>query len=253
LVILEIKPTWKKKVSMLDIDFRRVDAVAILDLAGSIDIDSANFIEMVGWCLINGYRDILCNFENVNLIDYAGLSVLAIANKDVVNHKGRIKFVNVPAHVRKLLCLVGLDTFFEIYEDEDLAIKCFEEDRAISEIKKMHLRRRFKRLPLSINIEFKGKSKDEEFNQGKVLNISAVGLLVFAEKSYPLGEMLDIKLTLLPKPGPIELDAKVVWLVQKELQPQIYPGMGLEFYNLDSLTQKKIIEFVERNLPLSCT
>jgi hypothetical protein len=42
-------------------------------------------------------------------------------------------------------------------------------------------------------------------------------------------------------------------LVQKELQPQIYPGMGLEFYNLDSHKQQEIVEFVDRNLPLSYT
>jgi anti-anti-sigma factor len=238
---------------MLQIEFRRVGNIAVLDLTGSIDIDSANLIEMVGWCLINGYKDVLCNLENVNLIDYSGLSVLAITHKDVVNHEGRIKFVHVPAHVRKLLCMVCLDHLFEIFEDEDLAVKSFEEDRVISEIKKMHLRRRFKRLPLAIDIEFRLKGKDEEFSQGKVLNISAVGLMVFAENCYPLGEILDIRMTLLPKPGLIELDAKVVWLVQKELQPQIYPGMGLEFYNLDNETQKKILEFVERNLPLSCT
>ncbi|MBI4707986.1 MAG: PilZ domain-containing protein, partial [Candidatus Omnitrophica bacterium] len=91
------------------------------------------------------------------------------------------------------------------------------------------------------------------FSEGKVLNISAVGLLVFADKTYPLGEILNIKLSLLPKPGQIEFDAKVVWLVERELQPQIYPGMGLEFYQIDTETQKKIVEFVERNLPLGST
>jgi len=238
---------------MLEIEFKKVDSVAILDLTGSIDIDAANFVEMVGWCLTNGYKDILCNFENVNLVDYAGLSVLAIAYKDVLNHNGRIKFVNVAAHIEKIFCLVYLDRVFEIYADEELAIRSFEEDRVISKIQKKPLRRRFKRLPLDIDIEFKLKTKDEQFNLGKVLNISAVGLLVFSEKTYPLGEILKIRLSLLPKPGFIELEAKVVWLVQKEIQPQIYPGMGLEFYNMDSETQKKIIEFVDRNLPLSYT
>ena len=238
---------------MLNIGFRRNDAVAILDLSGTIDIDSANLVEMVGWCLNNGYKDILCNFADVNLIDYAGLSVLAITYKDVVNHKGRIKFSNIPPHIEKIFCFVYLDRVFEIYATEEIAIKSFHEDEVISEIQKMQLRRRFKRLPLDIDIELKAKTKEGKFNRGKILNISAVGLLVFVEKVYSLGEILDIKLSLLPKPGLIELDAKVVWLVQKELQPQIYPGMGLEFYNLNSKMQQEIIGFVNRNLPLSCT
>jgi anti-sigma B factor antagonist len=238
---------------MLEIDFRRFKSIAILDLSGSIDIDCANFIEMVAWCLGNGYKDVLCNFDNVNLVDYAGLSVLAIAYKDVTNHKGRIKLVHVAAHIQKVFCMVGLDRVFEIYQDEEFALRTFEEDRIISEIQKKQLRRRFQRLPLDIGIEFKSKEKADKYSEGKVLNISGVGLLVFAEKVYPLGEILDIRLSLLPKPGLLELEAKVVWLVEKEIQPQIYPGMGLEFYNIDSQMQKKIIEFVDRNLPLSCS
>lgn len=250
---------------MLEIEIRIAGTIAILDLTGNIDIDAANFIEKIGWCLENNYREIICNFESVEIVDYAGLSVLAIAYKDVINHKGRMKFLSVAAHIKKVFNLVCLDRVFDIYDDEKHAIKSFEEDTAISAIQKKQLRRRFKRLPLDINIEFKSKAKtpglkgeagappsaaEEKFYRGKVLNLSAVGLLVFADKVYPLGEILRIRLLLSPKPGVVELDAKVVWLVQKELQPQIYPGMGLEFYQIDNKAQKNIVDFVERNLPL---
>lgn len=237
---------------MLEISLRRAEAVLILDLAGDIDVDSSNLIEKIGWCLAQEYTDIICNFENVNLLNYTGLSVLTVAYKNVLNHKGRISFVRVPAHIRKIFAMVGLDVVFEIYEDEETALRCFQEDRIISGIQRMHLRRRFKRLPIDIEIEFKAKG-EEKFNEGKVLNISAVGILMFAEKTYPLGELLDIRLKLLPKPGLLALTARVVWLVQKEIQPQIYPGMGIEFYDTDSETQQTIVTFVERNLPLSST
>ncbi len=235
---------------MLNISLRRIKLVVVLDLSGSIDIDSSNLIEVVAGCLEKGYLDLLCNFENVNLLDYAGLSVLSIAYKNVLNHKSRVKFVNIPAHIRKIFLLVGLEMVFEIYEDEEFALRSFEEDRIIAEIQKKQLRRRFKRLPVDIDIEFKSRFKEEQFNPGKVLNISAVGVLVFAEKTYPLGEILKIRILLSPAPGLLELETKVIWVVQKELQPQIYPGMGLEFYHTESETQKKIVEFVDRNLPL---
>lgn len=237
---------------MLEINMRRLNTVAILDLSGSIDIDCANLIEMVGWCLANNYKDILCNFESVNMVDYAGLSVLAIAHKDVANNKGRLKFFGVASHIRNLFCLVYLDRVFEIYQDEELALRSFAEDRAIQEIQRLTLRRRFKRLALDMDVEFKPVSKSEQFSKGKVLNISAVGLLVFAQKTYPLGEILKVRVSLAPEPVKVELEVKVVWLIQKDIQPQIYPGMGLEFYNLDVETQGKIVEFVNRNLPLSC-
>jgi len=234
---------------MLEIQLRRIKTIAVFDLSGSVDIDSSNFVEKVGWCLENGYRDLLCNFESVNTVDYAGLSAIAIAYKNVINHKGRMKFVNLPVHIKKVFSLVCLDRVFEIYDDEESALRSFEEDGIISEIQKKQLRRRFKRLPLDIDIEFKSK-KENEFHRGKVLNLSGVGMLVFVDKVYPLGEILDIRLSLKPSPGPVELSARVSWLVDKRIQPQIYPGMGLEFYHIDSQIQEKIVEFVERNLSL---
>lgn len=236
---------------MLEINLRKVNNVAILDLSGSIDINAAGLIESVGWCLENGYRDILCNFENVNLLDYTGLSVIAVAHRDAYNHKARIKLVNVSAHVKKMFGLVCLDRVFEIYEDEDFALRTFKEDRVIAEIQKKPLRRRFKRLPLDMQVEFKAKH-ESSYLSGKVLNLSAVGVLIFCQHSYPLGEIVELKLTLNPQPGELKVEGKVVWLVEKELQPQIYPAMGLEFYNLSARAQKNIIDFVERNLPLNC-
>ncbi|MDD5668677.1 MAG: PilZ domain-containing protein [Candidatus Omnitrophica bacterium] len=235
---------------MLEINFKRVGAIAVLDLAGTIDLDSSNFIETVGWCLENGYTDILCNFESVNLVDYSGLSVLAISYRNVLNHKGRLKLVFVPPHIRKIFTMVCMDRVFEIYDDENFALRSFEEDKVISEIKKKQLRRRFKRLFLDINIEFRPLGSKSEFIKGKILNISAVGILIFAGKQFPLGELLDLRLDLSPQPGHLEIEGKVVWHVQKEIQPHIYPGMGVEFYHLTGLTQQKILEFVERNLPL---
>jgi len=240
-------------MSMLEINFKRVKGVGVLDLAGSLDINSSNLVEKVGWALENGYKDIACDFEDVEMIDYAGMSALAIAFKNVINHGGRMKFAAVAVHIRKVFNLVCLDKVFELYDDLDTALRSFEDDTVIAEIKKKQLRRRFKRLPLDIGIEFKSK-RESEFHQGKILNISGVGMLVFAEKkTYHLGEILDVRLTLRPAPGLLEIETVVVWLVEKNIQPQIYPAMGLEFYHLDTLTQEKIVEFVERNQALDAT
>jgi anti-anti-sigma factor len=237
---------------MLEISMRRVKTIAVLDLSGDINIDSSNLVEKVGWCLENGYHSILCNFESITSVDFTGLSALGLAYKNCVNHSAGMKLVNVPLHIRKNFELVCLDRVFEFFNDEMTAIKSFEEDQAISEIKKKQLRRRFKRLPLDIGVELKAKGEGG-YHTAKVLNISAVGMLIFIEKAYPLGTILDLRVSLKPVADSLLLEAEVVWLVDKKIQPQIYPGMGLEFYHLDQLTQEQIVRFVERNLPLdSC-
>ena len=234
---------------MLEIKTRRVKVIMILELSGTIDIDSANLIERVGTTIQDGYRDIICDFSEVNLIDYSGLSALALAYKNVTNHKGRMAFVKVPQHVMKTFSLVCLDKVFEIYADEQTALKKMEESTSLTDIQKKQLRRRFKRLPLDIDIQFRS-SREKEFHHGKVLNLSAIGLLVFAKDTYHIGEILEVTLSLLPIAQVIQVKAKVVWLLQKEIQPQLYPGMGLEFYHIDCATQGKVLQFVERNMPL---
>ena len=234
---------------MLEIKSRRVKSVMILVLSGTIDIDSANLVERVGTIIQDGYRDIICDLSEVNLIDYSGLSALALAYKNVANHKGRMAFVNVPQHVMKTFSLVCLDKVFEIYEDEHTALKKLEEFTSLSDIQKKQLRRRFKRLHMDIDIQFRS-SREKDFRHGKVLNLSAIGFLVFARDAYNIGEILDVTLSLLPVAQVIQVKAKVVWLVQKDIQPQLYPGMGLEFYHIDSATQGKVLQFVERNMPL---
>lgn len=233
----------------MNINIREKEGVAILDLEGNIDINASDFIETVGWVLVNKARDILCNFENVNLIDYVGVSVIAVAYKNVLNQKGRLKIYAVPSHVAKLFAIVGLDRVFDYYETEEEALKSFKEERTFSEILKKQLRRRFKRVPIQIPLEYKQKiSTQDNFWRGKVLNLSAIGAFAIAEKIFPIGELLTARMYLMPKPGVIEVDAKVVWVADEEIQPLESPAMGLEFYAIPAEMQEKIIGFVEKHL-----
>src|SRR3989338_9138562 len=116
---------------MMEIKARQKNGVTILDLGGRIDVDSANLVEVVGQCVRDGYNDVLLNFEEVEFIDYMGVSVIVIAYKEVVNSHGRMKFVNVPSHLRAMLSVGGLDRVIEIYMTEDLAVNSFKEDKVI--------------------------------------------------------------------------------------------------------------------------
>jgi stage II sporulation protein AA (anti-sigma F factor antagonist) len=234
---------------MMEIKARQNGGIVILDLDGRIDIDSANFVEAVGQCVRDGYLDILCNFEEVDFIDYLGISVIVVAYKEVVNAHGRMRLANVPVHLKGIFSVTGLDKIIEIFASEALAINSFTEDKIIEKIKKMQLRRRFKRLPIGIKIELKDKyDKRPVCLKVDVLNLSAVGAFIYGCEKFKLGDELTLKLKLPPKNEEIELDAKVVWLPDKQLQNQIQPGMGVEFHNISAPVQQKLIEFIERNL-----
>lgn len=238
----------------MDIKARRRENVIILDLCGSIDVNSANLVEVIGQCIRDGYKDILCNLEGVEFIDYMGVSVVVIAYKEVINSQGRMKLVNIPAHLKGVFSVSGLDRVIEIYASEDLAVNSFSEDKIIEKIKKMQLRRRFKRLPIDIKIELKAKySKDAQCLKVDILNLSAVGAFIFGCDKFKLNDELILKIKLLPKPEEILFEAKVVWLPDKQIQPHFYPGMGVEFTNMNASVQHKLIEFIERNLSFMST
>lgn len=234
---------------MIEIRARQKNNVIILDVDGRIDVDSANLVEVVGQCIRDGYNDILLNLEEVEFIDYMGVSVIVIAYKEVMNNRGRMKFVNVPSHLKGVLSVAGLDRVIESYMTEDHAINSFKEDKAIENIKKMQLRRRFKRLPIDIKIELRAKyNKGPVCHKVAILNLSAIGAFISGCDKFKLGEEVVLKLKLPPKNEEIELDAKVVWLPDKQIQLHFYPGIGVEFYNISTPAQQKLLEFIERNL-----
>jgi len=234
---------------MLGIKVRQKNGIVILDLEGSIDVNSANLVEAVGQCIRDGYTDILCNFEEVEMVDYMGVSVIVIAYKEIANNNGRIRFMNMPAHLKNVFVVSGMDRVIETYATEDLALISFKEDKVIEEIKKMQLRRRFKRLPIDLKIELKSQSAGAPACLNvEIINLSAVGAFIFGCNKFKLGDEVTLKMKLPPKQEEMELAAKVVWIPEKQVQPHAYPGVGVEFYGLSTQQQQRIVDFIERNL-----
>jgi len=235
----------------MEIKIRQINGVIVLDLSERIDVDSANLVEVVGQCVHDGYKDILCNLEEVDFIDYMGTSVIVIAYKEIVNNQGRMKFCNVPVAIKNIFCIAGLDRVIEMYASEEQALNSFKEDKIIEDIKKMQLRRRFKRLPIDIKVELKSKHERPPIClKLDLLNLSGVGAFIFGCDKFRLGDEVILKVKLPPKSKELELEAKVVWIPDKQVQPHSYPGMGIEFVNLPLNTQQELVEFIERNLSL---
>ncbi len=233
---------------------RKKQDVIILDLSGRIDVDSANFVEAVGQCVHEGYPDVLCNFEDVESIDYMGISVIVIAYKEVINNGGRMRFFNVPSHLKGPLSVAGLDRTIETFASEEAALNSFREDAIIENIKKMQLRRRFKRLPLDIKIEIRPRSPENAAACSvEMLNLSAVGCFLFGCGKFKLGDEVMVRLRLPPDTGELNLAAKVVWVTDKQVQRPFHPGLGLSFEDISSGDQQKIVAFIDRNLSFMST
>ncbi|MDD5018842.1 MAG: STAS domain-containing protein [Candidatus Babeliales bacterium] len=233
----------------MEIRARQKKDVIILELAGRIDMDAANFVEAIGQCLRDGFTDILCRFEQVDTIDYMGISALVLAYKEVTNNNGRMKFCDVPIHVKNVMTVAGLDRVIDIYLTEEAAMDAFSQDQVIENIQKLQLRRRFKRLPVDIKIELRPKyQKNPVCHKAEIVNLSGIGAYIFGCQQFRLGDEFVLTMQLSHKEEPLRLDVKVVWLPDKHIQPHLYPGIGVEFHNISQSAQQRILEFIDKNL-----
>lgn len=229
----------------MSIRIRETGDVSILDIDGRIDINSSDLIEMVGWLVNSGKLRLILNLENTANVDYNGISILAIAYKNVINHKGKLKFANVPMSVLELLKVVKLETVFEIYADEDAAVNSFNEE----DVDKLHLRRKFPRLDIHLTVKYRivGNQKKPKTFEGQVMNLSAAGLYIYTPYTFPINSMLDLELSVPGMAKPLEASGKVSWLADKEIQPHAYPGMGVSFIHLNTEKERAVVDFIEKN------
>ena len=226
--------------------FRESGNITILDIEGDININSSDIIESVGYLLNSGKSNFIFNLRDVNLVDYSGLSVLAIAYKSVLNHKGKARFINVPAQVMELFRMVKLEGVFETYADEESAIRSFYEESA----EMAHLRRRFKRLDMHLKVKYwvVGSQKRPKIFEGEVVNMSAAGLCIFSKYTFPVNSQLEMELIHHGEIRFLDATARVIWIPDKELQPHFYPGMGVAFVHLSQENEKLIIDFIDKNI-----
>lgn len=187
--------------------------------------------------------------QGINFIDYIGVTVLAIIYKNVSNHKGEIKFCSVPHRIKKIFSIVGLNRVLQCYNLEEAALNSFREDKNIAKIPDKKLRRKFDRIPFNNSLEYKLKfSHQNVFYKAKIVNLSAIGMFVMGEKLFSVGEILLVKMYLLPQPDIVEVEAKIIWVSADNINLIEYSAMGIEFCNLSSEKQRIIIAFVDKKL-----
>ena len=113
-------------------------------------------------------------------------------------------------------------------------------------------RRRFIRLDLDMPIVYR-LTKDlhhkvgESLYSGRMANLSGAGLFIRSIQLLPLGSEVSLEIIFEKGQDPRQFQGIVMWLADKSLQPELYPGMGVAFTNLPSSTQETVIEYIEKH------
>jgi anti-sigma B factor antagonist len=106
---------------------RTVDGVEIISLQGKITIGSGDsqLREVITNALNAGHTNLLLDMSGVTTIDSSGIGELVGSYTTVTNRGGKLKLLHLPAKLNELLHVTQLITVFEVYENEQEAVKSF--------------------------------------------------------------------------------------------------------------------------------
>ena len=116
----------------MKISTRLVGDVTIVDISGRIVLgeESAALRKLVSELLSNGHKKILFDLADVDYIDSSGLGLLVSAFTTVRKEHGQLKLLNVAKNIHDLMQMTKLYTVFDIVDDEEAAVKSFEQSAA---------------------------------------------------------------------------------------------------------------------------
>jgi anti-sigma B factor antagonist len=111
----------------MNVNVRKVGDVTILDLKGKITIGSGDVVlrNSVQEVMNSGATKVLINMRDVSTIDSSGIGELVSAYTTATNRGAKLKLFNLPAKVTDILTITQLITVFDVFDNEDEAVRSF--------------------------------------------------------------------------------------------------------------------------------
>ena len=106
---------------------RQTGPISIVDLRGPVSLGDTSLLlrRTIHELLESGRTQIILNFQEVTLIDSAGIGELAGAYQPLKSRGAKLKLLNPTKKIQGLLQLTQLDKVFEVHIDEQAAIQSF--------------------------------------------------------------------------------------------------------------------------------
>src|SRR5271166_4168872 len=109
------------------ISTRELDRIMVVDAVGRLTLSDSRtqLRDLIHVSASNGHKKFLLNLAGVEFIDSDGMGELVRCYSFVRQRGGEMKLVHVNKKVQDLLQLTRLNTLFEIYGEEQVALAAF--------------------------------------------------------------------------------------------------------------------------------
>ena len=114
-------------MAALEIAERRLGPVTVVELRGRLVADDGDtpFINRITALVAFGQASLLVDLGRVTYIDSGGVGALVSMFLHVTKRGGRLKLLRPSERVRRVLHMTRLIDVFEIFVDEDAAVRSF--------------------------------------------------------------------------------------------------------------------------------
>jgi anti-sigma B factor antagonist len=111
----------------LQLATRDFGQVIVVDVVGRLTLSDSRtqLRDLVHVHASNGRKQFLLNLAGLDYVDSAGLGELTRCHSAVREAGGELKLVHVQPRVQALLDLTRLNTLFEVYSEEEVALGAF--------------------------------------------------------------------------------------------------------------------------------
>jgi anti-sigma B factor antagonist len=118
----------------IGVNTRHVSGITLFDLSGRLvaggnqtgdTAEGDTLREILLRAYEQGNRWLLLNCEDLTYVDSCGVGELAAAYATIVRRGGVLKLLNPNQRLADLLAMTGLESLFDIYDDELIAIASF--------------------------------------------------------------------------------------------------------------------------------
>jgi anti-sigma B factor antagonist len=121
----------------LQITQRSTGSVVILELSGQLKADEGDqeFRTYVAEIVRTGWTHVLINLAGVTHMDSGGAGTLVATYLHVVRRGGRLKLLGPTDRLRRVLEVTHLISVFDIYDNEDDALRSFEPEMFVTTLR----------------------------------------------------------------------------------------------------------------------
>ncbi|MBI3047860.1 MAG: STAS domain-containing protein [Acidobacteria bacterium] len=119
----------------MEIHERAAGAVTVLQPVGRLVLSEGSrdslLKDMICARMTEGRRHFLLDLAQVSQIDTSGLTMLVAAHMAAVKRGGQIKLLHPTKRIHELLSVTKLNTFFEVFDSEESALRSFPPGAAV--------------------------------------------------------------------------------------------------------------------------